>query len=52
MFVSTDNEATYSRLAGETVLGSPISAVLTPAAVVSNYNVLTILQTLPLLHYL
>ncbi len=41
-FVSTDNvEATYSRVAGETVLGSPytISAVLTPAAVLINYNI-------------
>jgi hypothetical protein len=37
--VHTDNVGTYNRLTGETVLGSPytISAVLTPAAVVSNY---------------
>jgi hypothetical protein len=33
--------ATYSRIAGETVLGSPyvISATLTPTAVLSNYNI-------------
>ena len=33
--------ATYSRTAGETVLGSPytISAVLSPAGVLSNYNI-------------
>ncbi|MFE3867087.1 MBG domain-containing protein [Flavobacterium sp. LS2P90] len=41
-FVSTDNVvATYSRLAGETVVGSPyaISAVLTPAVVLNNYTI-------------
>jgi hypothetical protein len=39
-FVSTDNvEATYSRLAGETVLGSPYTISDTSSAVVSNYNI-------------
>jgi MBG domain (YGX type)/YDG domain/Bacterial Ig-like domain (group 3)/Invasin, domain 3/Kelch motif len=41
-FVAADNvTATYSRTAGETVLGSPypISAVLSPASVLSNYNI-------------
>ncbi len=41
-FVASDNvTATYSRTAGEQVLGSPysISAVLAPSAVLSNYNI-------------
>ena len=41
-FVSADNvTATYSRAAGETVLGGPyhITATLAPAAVLSNYNI-------------
>src|SRR5712692_3699417 len=40
-FVAADNvTATYSRVAGETVLGGPyhITATLGPAAVLSNYN--------------
>ena len=41
-FLAADGvTATYSRTAGETVLGSPytISATLSPAAVLSNYNI-------------
>src|SRR6185312_2738456 len=41
-FLAGDNVvATYSRAAGETVTGGPytISATLTPAAVLSNYNI-------------
>jgi hypothetical protein len=41
-FLAADGvTATYSRTAGETVLGGPytISAVLSPAAVLSNYNI-------------
>ena len=41
-FIASDNvTATYSRAAGETVLGGPytISAVLSPAAVLGNYNI-------------
>ncbi|MGZ4896937.1 MAG: MBG domain-containing protein, partial [Candidatus Angelobacter sp.] len=41
-FLATDNvTATYSRTAGETVLGSPytISATLSPTGVLSNYNI-------------
>ncbi len=41
-FLPADNvTATYSRIAGETVLGSPyiISATLNPAAVLGNYNI-------------
>ncbi len=41
-FLSADNvTATYSRAAGETVAGSPypISATLSPAAVLNNYNI-------------
>jgi hypothetical protein len=41
-FLDADNvTATYSRIAGETVLGSPykISATLSPAAVLDNYDI-------------
>ena len=41
-FLAADSvTATYSRIAGETVAGSPytISATLSPAAVLSNYNI-------------
>ena len=41
-FIASDNvTATYSRTAGETVLGGPytISAVLSPTAVLGNYNI-------------
>ena len=41
-FVASDNvTATYTRAAGETVAGSPyaISATLSPASVLSNYNI-------------
>jgi uncharacterized membrane protein SpoIIM required for sporulation len=41
-FLSADNvTAVYSRVAGETVLGSPytISAVLSPAGILSNYTI-------------
>ena len=39
--------ATYTRTAGETVLGSPytISATLAPAGVLSNYNITTTPRT-------
>src|SRR5205823_280333 len=41
-FVATDNvTATYTRVAGETVLGGPyhITATLSPAGVLANYNI-------------
>ena len=41
-FLAADNvTATYSRVAGETVLGGPyhITATLAPAAVLSNYSI-------------
>ena len=47
-FVPADNvTATYSRTAGETVTGSPyiISAALSPAAVLLNYNITMELRT-------